>query len=1585
MASKTDNKPAADQKAKRKTAANPAKKRTATEQKGKQLSALKKHLRDAILPGDTPFTNKALSDAAEFVLSAAQMREEGRSSLVLESETGERRFLRIALVNDDMPFLVDSVAATIAAQGLSIDRLVHPVVPVKRAKSGKLSQLGTVKSNGEARESMIYIETPRIDAKQRGELFKKLRVALGDVRAAVCDWPKVQQAMRADIERVEDPEYRSLLDWLNSGMLTQLGHVTRKRDGSQSGLKGICRKSARTLLSDRAFDQAFKWFDQKRLDGRTREVLVIKSNHVSNVHRRVPLDLFIVASRQKGKATSLSVHAGVWTSAALAAPPSDVPHLGETLNALTADLGFDRSGHAGKALQHAFTALPHDLLISFNREDTSRLATTMMSLVDRPRQRLSLVRSQLGRHTFAFVWLPRDLLSTQTRRQIEGLLCDQSGAAVLDWSLEVEGSMLAMLQFVLDTRETKKSLDEAALEQELEDMLRGWAEGIERHLAETQDPARAMAIAGRYAGAFGANYRLRYDTQEAAIDILRLRKLAGRNDKAARDARLYRLDKDGSENLRLKVYQVSGALPLSDAVPALENFGFRVIKEIPNPLNEGALGTIHEFTLALPEGENSAPLFERTETIEQAIAQVLNAAAEDDPFNRLVIGTGLDAGEANWLRAFYRYLRQTGMGFTIYTVVDALNRAAPLTKVMIGQFKALHDPNFSGDRVAAAAAASAAFTKGLARVSAINDDRLLRLYHSVICAILRTNAFAASSAEALAFKFDSVRVPALPKPVPWREIFVYSRRVEGIHLRAGAIARGGLRWSDRRDDFRTEILGLMKAQRVKNAVIVPTGAKGGFYPKQLPSPAKDREAWAAEGQASYELFIRTLLSITDNIVKDKIVHPADVVVHDGEDPYFVVAADKGTASFSDIANSIAETRKFWLDDAFASGGSNGYDHKAMGITARGAWVSVQRHFLEQGIDVQKDSIKAAGCGDMSGDVFGNGMLLSKAVKLVAAFDHRHIFIDPDPEPAASWKERKRLFDLPRSSWEDYNPKLISSGGGVYSRKLKRIKLPKKARDLLGIEAKEIEPDALVKAILMAEIDLLWFGGIGTYIKAEHENNAVVGDPANDALRVNAGEVRCKVIGEGANLGVTQAGRIAFSLKGGRVNTDFIDNSAGVDCSDNEVNIKIALAAAQRSGKLSEKKRIAVLEQMTDEVAAIVLEDNRLQALALSVAESGGAQSTASYTRLIETLEDLGDLDRRTEGLAESEVLIRRAGDGYGMTRPELAVLLSSAKLVLQESIESSALADNPALEPALIAMFPEPMRKKFAAQIIDHRLRRELVATDLANRIVNRLGLLPAFELAEEEGASLAEVANAFVAAEQLFNMPPLWNDIDQAHMGEATRIMLFDRASIALRGQMADLLRAGIGKRDPFTAIEEIRGGFDVLDKATDALLAGESREQADKMHSELVAQGAPEAIAKRVVHLFEMDGATGLAKLAREANVPALPLADAFTGLGIKLGLDWAQSTAALMEPSDVWERLLVVGLARDYQQMRLDFLKRLVRSKAGKANPCNAVDTWAAENAVAVRQFNSMIGRAQAHTPVAPAVLAQIASQARNLLEA
>ena len=1564
------------------------------------LATLKDRITRSILPGEDPLEGETLDEAAAFLLEAAMHRDDGKPAILIRSAMGDKRATRIAVINRDVPFLVDSIGATIADHGLTVDLLVHPVVPVRRDAAWDLTDLPEGEGKGEKRESMIYIETDRIDARSRRMLEDLLTATVADVRAAVADWPEMQGAILRDADHLADAEGAALLRWLGEGMLTQIGHVTNYRDDRTTQCLGICRSSATRLISEAAMQAAFDWFEGK--SGKPgRAPLIIKSNASSRVHRRVPLDLFIVPVYEQGELAALSVHAGLWTSAALTTPPDDVPLLRQQLAEIMERFGVKPGGHDHKTLIHAMSVLPHDLVIGFGAEDAARVAAAMMALADKPRPRVEVVTAPLQRHAFAFVWLSRDMVSTATRHRIQGLLEDGTGATTLDWSLLVEGGTLAMLRFVLDMRGVYGTVDPGQLDRDLQAMLRGWADAVEAALVDTgEEPGRAAMLAARHAPGFPPFYRSTYGPVEAATDIERLRNLAQGDPSRpmGRDVRLYHRDGDPQERLRLKVYQHEGSLPLSDAVPALENFGFTVLEEIPTALavDDAAIqgGTIHDFTLATPAGASAGELLDRSDEIADAIAAVLNQNAENDVFNRLVVAAELTAGEAVWLRAFYRYLRQANIAFTIYTVVDALAGAPEVTRALAELFRTRHEPAFIGDRKAASDAARGKISDGLAGVQAINDDRLLRLYWKVAESVLRTNAFAPAGVDALAMKIDSSMVPGLPKPVPWREIFVYSRRVEGVHLRAGPVARGGIRWSDRRDDFRTEVLGLMKAQRVKNAVIVPTGAKGGFYPKQLPNPAQDRDAWFTEGKESYKLYIRTLLSITDNIVDGAVVHPDAVVVHDGEDPYFVVAADKGTASFSDTANAIALDHGFWLGDAFASGGSNGYDHKAMGITARGAWVSVQRHFLEMGVDVQNDVVRVVGCGDMSGDVFGNGMLLSKSLKLVAAYDHRHIFIDPDPDPVRSWDERKRLFELPRSSWDDYDKALISKGGGVFTRTTKQIELSPEARAALGVEDETLDPDSLISAILKSPADLLWFGGSGTYIKASDETNAEVGDPGNDALRVDATEVRVKVIGEGANLGVTQAGRIEFALDGaggagGRLNTDFIDNSAGVDCSDNEVNIKIALAEPVRSGALEYDARNTLLEEMTEEVAALVLEDNRLQALALSIAERGGADAVGAMVQLIETLEEMGDLDRTTEGLADNETLMRRSVEGKGLTRPELAVLLSSAKLQLQDALEASPLAQDEAAVPLLLGDFPEPLVARFRQPILDHRLRNEIVGTVVANAIVNRMGMLHPYELAREEGVGLGLVGCAFVAAVNLLGLEELWEAAESAAMPEAARLALFDQGALALRGHMADLIRASGGDFMPSTLQEQIGAAVAQIDSQGEALFGAEARAHSDQITGELTALGAPEGLARKVARLFALDGTIGVARLSAATGIKPAVLARAFVSLGSSLGLDWAQSRAAVMNPSDPWERLLVAGLARDFQQMRLDFLGQIAGRIEGAddegAQLESLVSGWAERQSRAIERFRDTIRRARNVPTTSAAMLAQIAGQARSILAA
>jgi glutamate dehydrogenase len=1533
------------------------------------VESIRKALTGNALPGETRGLNRdAEREAAEFLSQVAATRRRGELALAIESiggEAGNRR-MRIGIVNDDMPFLVDSVANAIAAKQLTIHRLLHPVVCAEREADGELRAVEPLCGDKNRRESMMYVELDRADARGRQELAADLRRVLSDVRLAVRDWEALQRQMREDADAISDPEGAALLNWFADGGMTLLGYHVEKPYEAPTHALGIFSVPGAPTDEGGCLG-AMHYFE------RGGEVpLMAKAERKSTVHRRVPLDLVVVPLKQGDKVIGIGVHAGLWTSEALRVSPEKVPVLRERLKQLDTDFRFDPKGHSGKALRHAVASLPRDLVIAIDYESLRELVMMAMSLADRPRPALIQVRSILKGQLFTFVWLPREELSTARRMAIAMLLENEVGKKITSWSVELGDADLALIRYTQYIDEDAPRPDSEALDAAVVEMVRGWAPAVESELIAAAGAARATRLALTYINTFPDGYRARTAPEEGAADILRLCELADDKD---RSVRITRNEHDPVGQLRLKTYRRGGLIPLSDVVPVLENFGFRVLEEFPSALS-GGNGYIHDFRVEVGEEADLGEMLGRATEIERSIADVLCGTAENDEFNQLVIYAGLNPRAVVWLRAWFRYLRQTGSSFGLVTIVDALRRAPGATPALISLFTAAHDPQVK-DREKQVAHYSDQLDRSLTKIRSIDDDRILRRLRALVEAILRTNAFTPAAEEAIAFKIDSSKVPGLPAPVPWREIWIYSPRVEGIHLRGGPVARGGIRWSDRRDDFRTEILGLMKAQLVKNAVIVPTGAKGGFYPKQLP-PISNRDAWLAEGTETYRIFIRSLLSVTDNLVNDKVVHPEGVVIRDGDDPYFVVAADKGTATFSDIANQIALDRNFWLGDAFASGGSHGYDHKAMGITARGAWISVQRHFLEMGVDVQSDPVSVAGCGDMSGDVFGNGMLLSKSLKLIAAFDHRHIFIDPNPDPASSWAERKRLFDLPRSSWDDYDRKRISKGGGVFPRTEKSIPLSAEAREALGVDAKALDPASLINAILKAPVDLLWFGGIGTYIKSSGQNQVDVGDPSNDALRASASELRAKVIGEGANLAITQAGRIEFAEHGGRINTDFIDNSAGVDCSDNEVNIKIPLNREMRAGTLEFDKRNSLLARMTDEVAELVLEDNRLQTLALSIAEAGGATSLPAHVRTIELLEASGRLDRKVEGLASSEDLLRRAQENRGLTRPELAVVLSISKLVLQDAAEDLRLAEDALVGPQLFDAFPKPMRKAHHDAIRAHRLRNEIVATKVANRLVNRLGPGIAFDLTEEEGASLQQVVAAFLVAERLLDLDKLWAEIEEDELPETVRIELFSIAAASVRSHIADVLRSGGGETRVDKLCALLEPGVRKISAAATKLIRAEVRNEAVARRDRLIALGASDDIVRILVRLYELDGVFGVAALAARKDLDELEATRAYTRLGEALGLDWAQQQVARFVPGDQWERLLTAGLARDFEQLRIDFLSRC-RGEAVDAG----VEHWVIEHQPRIDQFRRLIGRARSEGHVSAPMLAQIAGQARILL--
>lgn len=1586
-----------------------------TPQAAKQLAPL---IFDNALPGELEGLDEATRTAiTATVAGALAKRPPGGSVIELEPLAVDaavpisQRSMALVIVTDDKPFLVDSVAAAVAAAGLESQRLLHPVLDVERDASGNLIAVigrpAGALARGHTRESVICITLARANARARTDLIATITRLLGEVSAAVADWQPMLAALRhAAKSLTENPppvaphkvhEAQAFLEWLAADNFTLLGVRHWPLTGNLADPAYTPASPAAEglgLLRDTAFNI---WGDEpapswSALIANPDPLLITKAGAISSVHRRAHFDLVSVKGHDaQGRIISETRFLGMFTSAALAASPRQVPLLRRKVAEIVETLGFAPGSHSAKALLHVLETFPREELFEASTAQLQAMALGLLSLLDRPRPRLFARPDPFGRALSVLVYVPRESYTAGLRASVTDMLAAQTGGTPSRFEVELRSEGLARIHLVLTLPEGSAARvgasDEARLDDALRQLLRGWDEGLEAALLETAGATRAARLSLSHGRSFSASYRAQHSPEEAAADILSLATLHDDSDRAVR---LSRRAGDAPHQLRLKVFRLGSIIPLSEAVPVLENFGLKVIEEFPFDLAGGRLGWIHDFLLEVRDPALLADWPALEARLTPALIAVLSSEDENDLFNVPVLECGLSLEEAGWFRAWFRYLRQAGVTYGIATVVETLRRAPVITSGITALFRTRFAPDIA-DRPETEAAQIAALKAALGNVSSIDDDRILRLFIAIIRACLRTNAFVPGGPEALAMKLDSSQVPGLPPPVPYREIWVHSPRVEGIHLRGGPIARGGLRWSDRRDDFRTEVLGLVKAQMVKNAVIVPTGAKGGFYAKQLPSPA-DREAWLAEGTAAYQIFIRALLSLTDNLdAEGQPVPPANVVCHDAPDPYLVVAADKGTASFSDIANAIAADHGFWLGDAFASGGGKGYDHKAMGITARGAWISVERHFRELGLDAAKDPIRTIGVGDMSGDVFGNGMLLSQAIHLVAAFDHRHIFLDPTPHALKSFAERQRLFACPRSSWDDYDKSLISPGGGVYARSLKTVPLSPQVQALLGVSADEMAPSELIRALLMAQADLLWFGGIGTYVKATIESHADVGDRASDALRVNAAELGARVIGEGANLGLTQAARIEFAQNGGRLNTDFIDNSAGVDCSDHEVNIKIALNAEVAAARLTGPDRDALLAEMTDEVAALVLADNRLQAQALSLAQVQGVAATPRFQRLLQVLEARAGLDRRIEGLPDDATITRRTAAGQGFTRPEFAILMAYAKMKLTAALstpQAAALLDDAALEPDLLAAFPEPMPTRFAAAIRQHRLKRELIATKLANEMVNRGGLPLAFELAEARSASLIDVAAAFVTVRDLFGFRALWATLDDPALPAQRQLALHLAARETLATHIGDVLRYAPGQ-SPAALSLTLAPTVARLSASLDDLLGPESRRRRAEAAAKLEALGAPPAIAETLLRLEALDGSIGVGLIASQNGLDDVGLARAYVRLGEACGLDWAHGAAVALQPADPWERLLQSSLAQNFESMRLTHLASLTmdgtgaKTGDGKTDPDQALTDWMGRHAEPLQRLAETINRARSSGPATPAMLAHLADEARKLL--
>ncbi|MGO4706690.1 NAD-glutamate dehydrogenase [Microvirga sp. 2MCAF38] len=1521
------------------------------------------------------YAPQTLADLARAAYAHLAVQRTGGADIRLidleVEHAGRRKDVTVVeVVNDNMPFLLDSTLAEIVSEGYEPLLVAHPILAVERDAHGNLVRLVGEASapapESVERESFIHIHLPRIDEPQaREKLITDLKQVYVDVAVAVRDWV----AMRGRISEIirdyktnppplpedEAKEAIAFLEWIAENNFTFLGLreyrlpvndvVADPVEGTGLGL--LRDPSVRVLRRGRelvAMTPEIRAFLAK-----PKALIITKANVKSRVHRRAHLDYVGVKLFDRGGKLQGELRiVGLFTSSAYNNTTAEVPYLRLKVARVVARAGFDPASYSGRSLLNVLESYPRDDLFQIDEDTLYEFAIDIMNLSERPRVRALARPDEFDRFVSVLVYVPKDHYNTDASRRIAEFLASvYEGRISAIYPAYPEGP-LARTHYIIgrDEGETPK-VPRELLEKGIAGIVRTWGDALSDRLAETVGGPRARALAARYALAFSAGYREAFSVEEAIVDVGILEQLSEARPRAVD---LYRREGDDDTRVHLKVFSRGMALPLSERVPLLENLGFRVVNERTyRVVSTGASGAdrvwLHDMTLERASG-GAIDIAAIQDLIEAALLALFRGLAESDAFNRLVLEAGLGWRDVAMVRAFGRYLRQIRIAYAQDYLAETLARHSVIAEELVAYFYARFDPRIETieTRTAKEAEIRASIEELLKDVTSLDDDRILRRFINLIEAATRTNFFQLEAnglpRQTISFKFECAKVDGLPLPRPLYEIFVYSPRVEGVHLRFGKVARGGLRWSDRPQDFRTEVLGLVKAQQVKNAVIVPVGAKGGFVPKHLPPPS-DRQAWLHEGTESYRIFVRTLLQLTDNIEGDHVAPPADTVRHDGDDPYLVVAADKGTATFSDTANALSAEKHHWLGDAFASGGSQGYDHKKMGITARGAWEAVKRHFREMDIDIQTQPVTVAGVGDMSGDVFGNGMLLSRALKLVAAFDHRDIFLDPNPDPETTFKERERLFGLPRSSWQDYDKSLISKGGGIFPRSAKSIPLSPEVRALLDLDKTEAAPSEVMTAILKAQVGLLWFGGIGTYIRAATETDEQVGDRANDAIRITGGDVRAKVIGEGANLGMTQRGRIEAACAGIRLNTDAIDNSAGVNTSDVEVNIKIALTTPERDGRLSYETRNALLAHMTDEVARLVLRNNYLQTLALSLAERHGVSDLGFARRLMHMLEAQGRLDRNVEYLPDDATLTERARRGEALTRPEIAVLLAYAKLTLHDALLESAVPDDPYLGKELDRYFPDEMRERFPDAIATHRLRREIIATQLANAIINRCGPTVVARLVDQTGTDAPTIAAAYAATRDAFGLTDLNFAIDalDGKVPGALQLSLYGDLQDLLMNRIVWFIRNVDFLHTPLDAIVGIYGaGVADVGRSLRTTLAPGALVLLEERTKNLVAQGVPEDLASRLAALTDLVAAPDIVLTAQKTGRPVLDIARTHFALEAAFRLGALTHEAREINVSDYFDRLAldraIDGIALAHRNLTAEIVSQGPAGEEGVA---------------------------------------------------
>ncbi|MEP7053859.1 MAG: NAD-glutamate dehydrogenase [Actinomycetota bacterium] len=1514
----------------------------------------------------------------------------------------QSRHTVVQIVTDDMPFLVDSVSMELSRHNRGIHLVVQPVVTVLRNITGELLELLPPWSSGAAvhPESFLNIEFDRIgDAEGRAALHVDLLRVLGDVRAAVEDWQKMRARMRGIVDDeltgsppvLEDDdvaESRELLRWIAAEHFTFLGYreydLVTEADGDV--LKPILGTGL-GLLRDVGYQPKSTSFAKLppsvRARVRERRLLVLtKANTRSTVHRPSYLD-YVGVKRfdADGNVVGERRFLGLYTSVVYATSPREIPLLRRKVSAVIERAALPPGGHLAKALADVLESYPRDELFQANADQLFETAMGVVQLQERQRVRVFVRPDTFGRFVSFLVYLPRDRYTTAARLQVQRVLMDAYRGSTIDYYVALSESVLVRIHFVVYVEEGELAQpDLRDLERRVATVTRSWTDDLRDALCESLDESRALELFDKFRGAFPAAYQEDFAPRETLGDLSVLARLNPAGDLASE---LYQPEGSLPGTLRFKVFRTGSPLAVSDVLPLLQNLGVRVLDERPYSIRRHGTDSawIYDFGLAPVHGR--VDVSSAGSRFERAFTQIWRGAAEDDGFNRLVLVAGLEWRDVVVIRAYARYQRQTAAKYTQPYVEESLVNNPHIAAMLVELFRLRFAPgDDKSARETAVDRVAGKLGEALDAVVALDEDRILRSLVSLVQATVRTNGFQLDEKGGfkpyLALKFDSVLVPDLPLPRPLCEIFVYSPRVEAVHLRGGKVARGGIRWSDRREDFRTEVLGLMKAQMVKNAVIVPVGAKGGFVVKRPASTDLMSEVIYC-----YTTMMRGLLDLTDNIAGGRIVPPHDVVRYDDDDPYLVVAADKGTASFSDIANSVAAEYRFWLGDAFASGGSSGYDHKKMGITARGAWESTRRHLREIGVDSQTSDFTVVGIGDMSGDVFGNAMLLSRHIRLVAAFDHRHVFLDPAPDAAASFVERHRLFYLPRSSWADYDQSLLSEGGGVFARSAKSIALSAQARAALGIDADAMTPEELIRAILSAPVDLLFNGGIGTYVKASAESHADVGDRGTDALRIDAAQLRCLAVVEGGNLGLTQLARVEYALGTGRIFSDAIDNSAGVDCSDHEVNIKVLLGAAVTAGKLTIDERDVLLVQMTDEVADLVLRDNYSQTRVLSMARVQAPEMAGVYSRFIRGMEDAGRLNRSLEHLPSDAALEERRAAGLGMTTPEFAVLLAYTKIGLYTELLDSDVPEDPYLSQELAAYFPEPLRAAYAEERAGHPLRREIVATAITNGVVNRAGITFVFRLAEETGVAAPELVRAHRAAREIFAMRDLWAQIerlDDTIPAEVQYSMQLETRRVIERAARW-LVRHG-SHLDVARTVAEFAPGIAAVAERLPSVLTGVDKTAVDIDRARFEAAGAPAQLAATVASLGPLFSGLDICTVAAATHAEVRDVTSIYFGIADPFGLSWLRARISELPRSDRWQTLARAALRDDMNSVHASLVTDVLRTGAG-APAAEAVESWRAERAAALERVARVFSEIKAGGVADLATLSVAAREVRTLL--